>query len=291
MERSTQQVRDINQQFWRDARLPQLQVRSTFGSVQGYKAHSHSELSLGLVLQGATCLTLGVKTSDQKGMEKVRVNQDDLVLIEPGQVHACNPIDGQARSYHMLYVDGDWCRAQLEALYGIPVESFRCDQRLLQQSALNAQIIQLVEALHEGNLEQARQQFEALMFEVLSAYCSPLEAENARLDTLSQQLRQRVLRSLAEPPSLQTLAAELSCSQETLIRRFRQDFAITPKAFIHNARIARSKVLLGQGMEIAEVAAELGFADQSQFHKAFVNYTASTPRQYQQALTVFDNTP
>uniref|UniRef100_UPI0034578CB3 helix-turn-helix domain-containing protein n=1 Tax=uncultured Vibrio sp. TaxID=114054 RepID=UPI0034578CB3 len=49
------------------------------------------------------------------------------------------------------------------------------------------------------------------------------------------------------------------------------------KSFLSNYRVEKAKVLLKGGMEITDVANELGFFDQSQLHRTFVSYTASTP--------------
>ena len=91
------------------------------------------------------------------------------------------------------------------------------------------------------------------------------------------------------PPSLETLANELQYRQETIVRLFKQVTGLAPKEFINNARIQKAKIMLKAGMAIADVATEVGFVDQSHFHKAFVNYTASTPRQYQQAKSLSKN--
>lgn len=45
-------TRDIPQTFWRDAALPWLELRSTWGSRRAYKRHSHPQLSLGAIIEG-----------------------------------------------------------------------------------------------------------------------------------------------------------------------------------------------------------------------------------------------
>jgi hypothetical protein len=55
-----------------------------------------------------------------------------MILIAPDVVHACNPIAGTPRSYHMLYIDNDWCCKLLSALYKQNVEQFTCEQNSLK---------------------------------------------------------------------------------------------------------------------------------------------------------------
>jgi len=47
-----------------------------------------------------------------------------------------------------------------------------------------------------------------------------------------------------------------------------------------NQKIYKSKALLQNNISIAEVAIELGFFDQSHFHKAFKSVYALTPKEF-----------
>ncbi len=97
-------TRDIPQTFWRDDRLPWLELRSTWRSRQAYKRHSHPQLSVGAIIEGETrCLCAGQEYLLQPG---------DLIVIPPHAPHSCNPLHDRPRSYHMLYLDATWCRAQ-----------------------------------------------------------------------------------------------------------------------------------------------------------------------------------
>ncbi|MBY4678193.1 helix-turn-helix transcriptional regulator [Marinobacterium arenosum] len=275
----SQQVRDIEQQYWRHAHLPQLELRSTRSSRRAYKAHSHRALSIGAIQSGQTRL-------ECDGRELL-LQQGELVIIEPGLVHACNPVGDAARGYHMLYIDTPWCLAQLAALYARPIERLSCEQRLIRQPQLFADYLALVDQLTASVADPAPL-FERFAFKILSGYCSPGQ-DREEQPALCHQVKRLLLENLAQPPSLERQAGQLGYSRETLIRTFGKSFGITPMAFVNNARIEQAKLLLKAGQQIAEVALELGYSDQSQFHRAFVGYTASTPRQYQQARSISDN--
>ncbi len=76
-------VRDVNQRFWKNKDIPYLTIRTTCNSTQSYKAHSHSELSIGIIESGETWLSLP--------NENVVLKNGDIILIAPNVVHACNP--------------------------------------------------------------------------------------------------------------------------------------------------------------------------------------------------------
>ncbi|PSU34757.1 helix-turn-helix domain-containing protein [Photobacterium lutimaris] len=273
-------VRDINQRFWSSIHTPYLTIRSTSDSIQGYKAHSHEELSIGIIQSGMTCIAMGDKD--------ILLQEGDIILIEPNKVHACNPVNGIARSYYMLYIDSAWCSKMLSTIYGYEVTQFTCHQSLISSQYSETALTALIERLYGQVSQQTVSEIEHALFHIVSCYCSPL-AVRSNEDELAYELRSYLLENIAEPTSLSHIAQQLERPKESLIRSFKRRFGITPRSFVNNSRIEKAKLLLKNGMSIVDVANELGFSDQSQLHRAFVNYTASTPRQYQKGVLISDN--
>ncbi len=243
-------TRDIPQTFWRDDRLPWLELRSTWRSRQAYKRHSHPQLSVGAIIEGETrCLCAGQEYLLQPG---------DLIVIPPHAPHSCNPLHDRPRSYHMLYLDATWCRAQRPDIP--PGASITSPQPLLRDSPLFASFQQVVALMNHGSLEQ-----------------------------LPARLFQRLAMDLPASPSLDKLAHDSALRKETVIRAVKQDTGLTPASLINMARIEYAKTRLRAGDPIADVGYQAGFADQSHFHKTFVSYTAATPRQYAQSRSISDN--
>ncbi|MGL6261939.1 AraC family transcriptional regulator [Vibrio sp. WXL103] len=272
-------VRSISQDYWSSPLIPYLSVRTTRESTQSYKAHYHPELSIGIMLAGQTCLSLS-KT-------KVLVKAGDVILIEPNLVHACNPVDGKPRSYQMLYIDHGWCRNALSRLFGHEVTNFRVDRLVFSTKASEFDLGQLLSKFKELESQQIASAIENAILDMLSRCCSPCVKDNDA--NLAHKVRDLLLEDIENPPQLECIAKQLGYSSETLIRKFKRQFGITPKSFLNNYKVERAKALLKGGMQITDVAAELGFFDQSQLHRAFVSYTASTPRQYQLIKSIFDN--
>ncbi len=275
-------VRGIEQKYWRHVDLPHVELRSTHKSAQPYKAHSHDQLSIGAIEEGITHVSyLGQEQTARTG---------DLVLIEPNRVHSCNPQEGQLRSYHMLFLDTGWCLDRLSAIYGHSIEHLHCDQFIVKDPLLFKTYLLLTHALLEENFAEAEGLLERLTLSILSRYCAP-RLRGGKEHEATRYVRQHLAVDLASPPSLDALALELGYRKETIVRLFKQDTGLPPMAFLNNTRIEKAKSLLRTDISIAGVAAETGFVDQSHFHKAFVNYTASTPRQYQLAKSMTYNNP
>ena len=64
------------------------------------------------------------------------------------------------------------------------------------------------------------------------------------------------------------------------MRTFTQQFGLPPHAYLLQARIKKARTLLRTGMPRAEVAAAVGFADQSHFARHFKKIMGVTPSQY-----------
>jgi AraC-like DNA-binding protein len=73
-------------------------------------------------------------------------------------------------------------------------------------------------------------------------------------------------------------AAGLSVSY--LIRAFKDEYGMTPHAYLVNCRIEFARSQLRKGRSIAAVALESGFADQAHLQRAFKRFVAATPGQY-----------
>ena len=261
------------QHYWRDSTLPFVELRSTHLSLQSYKPHFHSQLAFGAVIAGEARASCG-------GRERV-LRQGDLVLIAPYVVHSCNPIARQPRSYHMLYLDEAWCLENLASLPGRSLASLCGNVNVIRDSGLFAQYLELVAGLAGMSATEAAARLQRLLTAALGKIRPAAPLTQSR--QLAERTKQALLGSIESPPRLDDLAHAFGCRKETLIRAFRRAFHTTPRAFANNVRIERAKQLLKVGERIADVAADLGFSDQAQLHRTFVNYTASTPGQYRRA--------
>jgi len=89
------------------------------------------------------------------------------------------------------------------------------------------------------------------------------------------------------PIHLEQLAAAAALSPFHFHRAFKRSTGMTPHQYIVHVRMERAKSLLsGSDMPLAEVAVQVGFADQSHFTAAFRRATAMTPRSYRNANTM-----
>lgn len=87
---------------------------------------------------------------------------------------------------------------------------------------------------------------------------------------------------LDEKISLSDLAAEFDLSPFHFARVFKRETGFPPHEYQLQLRVARAQELLRSkpGRTIAEIACELGFADESHFRRHFRRIVGTTPSQY-----------
>ncbi|MBC8746550.1 AraC-like DNA-binding protein [Paraburkholderia sp. WC7.3g] len=86
--------------------------------------------------------------------------------------------------------------------------------------------------------------------------------------------------SFAQPVSLATLAATAGLSVSRFATLFRKEVGISPHRYVCMVRIRHAKRLLRDGVPPCEVAAEVGFFDQSHLGRHFRRAVGVTPGHF-----------
>ena len=89
-------------------------------------------------------------------------------------------------------------------------------------------------------------------------------------------------------PTLEQLAAVARLSPHYFARQFKTATGLPPHQYVILRRVERAKQLLqaGTDLPLAEVAAHVGFSDQSQFSHHFKRLVGVTPRQFRMSARI-----
>ncbi|WP_236182929.1 helix-turn-helix transcriptional regulator [Pseudomonas sputi] len=261
--------------FWRNDALPFIEARGIAdGREVCYSRHSHAHFSIGAITAGRSTYV-----HEQSSFE---VAAGTVVLMNPGDVHACNPIDDQPWSYLMLYVETPWLTdLQHQLGFSAELEFRRFSDTHLNDARLFRDLNALYGVLVDEQQDVLRKQSAAVEFfsELqlrLNPIEQPLREPNFKLERAADFIRQHCTDLL----SLDDICAAAELSPSYLIRAFKQHYGMTPHAFVVNQRIQFARECLRRGQLIADVALEAGFADQAHFQRAFKQHLAATPGQY-----------
>lgn len=121
-----------------------------------------------------------------------------------------------------------------------------------------------------------------LTVHLLRNYTSSFQVPQAPQRLTPQQIRQAIdylHAHLAQDISLDWLAQSVNLSPSHLRRLFKQVTGLAPHQYLLQLRVNRAKELLLTGsFSVGEVAAEVGFADQSHLHRHFKRVFGVTPK-------------
>jgi AraC family transcriptional regulator len=96
-----------------------------------------------------------------------------------------------------------------------------------------------------------------------------------------QRVRAYIDAHIGERISLDDLASQAGVSRFHFARQFRLSTGQSPMAYLRRARVERSKsILKTRETSIAEIAARLGFSDQSHFTRIFGRLVGVPPGSY-----------
>jgi AraC-like DNA-binding protein len=261
--------------FWRSDALPFIEARSIDdGREVCYAKHSHETFSIGAVTGGRSVYL------NRRAREWIGAGA--AVMMNPDDVHACNPVADERWSYRMLHVDVAWLTRLQHELGFSENHAFRAfSQTMTTDSALFDGLNRLYGILVDGTAETMRKESAAITFfsevqQKLNPALLPDHDTSLQLSRAAEFIAANCTCSLKLGDVCKV--AELSASH--LIRAFKQRYGMTPHAYQINRRIQYSRAQLRRGRLIADVALDAGFADQAHLQRTFKRLVAATPGQY-----------
>ena len=254
--------------FWRDPALPFIEARGVAdGRKVCYARHSHAGFCIGAITAG--------RSSYLSGQAWREVETGTVVMMNPGVVHACNPIADQPWSYLMLYVDMPW----LTSLGFAPVAPILSTAPALFDAVVQLYDVLIASAPGTVCKEAAARDFFCDLRQRLDPAPAPQATPDARLERAAAFMRAHC----TEPLKLEAIGQAAGLSTSYLIRTFKRHYGLTPHGFLLDCRVQYARAQLRQGRLIADVALEAGFADQAHLQRAFKQHLAATPGHYRSA--------
>jgi len=252
-------------------------MRKAIGSSACYHSHSHDEFSFGVIDKGSAKYINLNKTQ--------RIVKGDTVLINPSDIHSCNPDNGDW-SYRMLFVDTHWVGNLQTEFWEAQNTDYQTFKNYFEtEKSFYKQFSHLFSLLiNETNALQAESQ---LILFLKRCFKEKKVSKNSKHKTIKSEdyrlrrVNELLMDELATNHSLSDLSLESGLSRYHLIRCFKEVYGLSPHALQLDERIKKAKVLLKAGHALLDISNNLGFADQSHFQRNFKKRMALTPKQYQ----------
>jgi len=275
----TSSTQNPNVRFTRSSRLKDIELRFSQYREHAFDKHSHRTYSIGVVNGGQTdFFHHSITETIQRG---------DIALINTNEVHACNPVEGHALTYYMLYIQPNLMCDIAAELTESQSQPPHFPTPIVQDAPMHSKLVELCQVIETGqdDLEAEIMLYETLL-EVIRKYAAfdtPLPAQTTKSSENIAAAHQYLMDHLFEKISLEELGAHSGLSPYHFLREFRKHYGMPPHTYQLQQRINEAKRLLANGTSIADTAAQVGFADQSHFTRKFKTLVGTTPRQYQDA--------
>lgn len=261
--------------FWRDASLPFIEARAIDdGRKVCYAKHTHDAFSIGVIRRGCTDYV--------NQAARQRVGPGTVVMMNPGDVHGCNPVADDPWSYRMLYVDHGWL-GRLQQEWGFSAnDGFRPFATVMSTApGLYEAFNSFYDVLTSSASDHLRRQCAAVaFFEQVQSSLDPATVVEREANRKLARAAEYISDNCTAALRLEDICSASGLSASYLIRAFRKHYGMTPHTYLLNRRIQLARGLLKGGGAIADVALETGFSDQAHFQRTFKQFLAATPGQY-----------
>ncbi|MDC7235894.1 MAG: AraC family transcriptional regulator [Spirochaetales bacterium] len=254
----------------RHPRFPWIEIKTT-DREYAIRKHSHKRVSLGLITEGTTTVTVHNTVFPLKEM--------DSIYIPADRVHLCRPDNENRFRFYMIYMDTKW----FESAFG---KGSTGDEDFPSSGAVGKEeLLRFNSLLNQWHHPvDSSMKWEEAFIENLAGMLSShnrLSLQERPGKIMNNELKEIRESLLADPEqSLDDICRNRNFSKYTLIRQFNTAYGLSPHAWQINERINSCIKWLKSGKGLAETALDGGFADQSHMIRTFKMYTGTTPGEF-----------
>jgi AraC-like DNA-binding protein len=240
-----------------------------------FAPHSHDELMIGVI-------HAGVK-SFRRGKSREYAAPGTLSVVNPGEMHTGELEHGRELIYAALYLPA--------GAVGVLLAPREADTAIVRQAVVDDRDIwRRLAAAHRfatagvdaAAAEEAMICGISLLFERYGA--SRIVRPEADCPRAVNRAVEFLQARACDHISLEDASRASGVGLFHLIRLFQKHLGLTPYAYLTQVRIAKSRRLLRHGEPAAQVALDVGFADQAHFTKRFKQLTGTTPALYARSM-------
>ncbi len=263
--------------YWQHAGVPGVDLLRARFVTHRYSRHAHETYTFALIEAGTEVF--------EYGGSLLRAGTGAVALLNPEVVHTGQAESPAGWAYRVLYPAADVVAGAAAGLgwrRGTPSfpETVVYDPR--SASLLRGAHI----AAEHGDRLASSSLLRGALAGLLRAHAGPgrlawASGRVPRSPATVRAVRDLLTDRLADPPSLDDLAQAAQMSPFTLVRAFRGETGLPPHAYLNQLRVRLARRLLDGGMAPAEVAAEVGFADQAHLTRHFKRVMGVPPGAYQ----------
>jgi AraC-like DNA-binding protein len=265
--------------IWRDRDLGASGIDLLAGAhvVQKYDPHFHDEFVIAAYSGGSKVLG----TDRQVHL----VGEGCVLVLAPGQSHTARPLTPSGWSYRAMYPDLDSVTSVARDVLpcGTVAHEFRpCIVHDERQSRRLFNAMQAIEVERDDPLARAQLFAEAMacVFRQCLAPGVGLRTPKPEQRAVQASIEYARARFTDSRLLVQHMADAANLSQYYFMRSFRRTAGLSVHQYVVQLRVNEAKRLLAQGARPADIAADVGFADQAHLTRKFRALVGVPPGVY-----------
>ncbi len=232
----------------------------------GYPSHTHDTWTVLIVDTGAIAYDLDRRQCGAIG--------DTVAILPPGVTHNGKPapgVDGFAK--RVLYL--------AESVLPLELVGAAVDRTNISDPELRRCLSSLHDELKLGADPFMAASAIALIAERITRQLTTRSTNSSGVERgVAHQLRLLLDEPIGEQTSLDNAAVVLGRSKAHLVRSFTAAYGLAPHAYLIGKRVEVARKLLLEGVSPADVAAAVGFYDQSHLTRHFKRHTSVPPATF-----------
>ncbi|ETR94126.1 helix-turn-helix transcriptional regulator [Acinetobacter lactucae] len=246
-----------------------------------FSKHTHEGYCIGVIEEGAqSFFRTGQLHVAPKG---------DIILVNADEIHTGSSAVESGWRYRAIYPTPEMLAEVSQDFFENPHGAPWFPQAVIRDLGLAQQLCLLFDLLEQKDNFLLK---ETMYLTTLACLMKRHGKSNHTFCELPEAYSKilRVKELLIEMPetnfSLQDLADMVGLSAWHFLRQFKKYVGLPPHAWLVQARLQKARQLLKQGGQIAMVAQQCGFSDQSHFNRHFKKAMGVTPTQYVASLNI-----
>jgi AraC-like DNA-binding protein len=267
--------------YWQSPDRP-LEAMEAHFHHHAYRRHSHETYSFGVTEAGSQSFTCrGAGHTSTAGM---------VMAFNPDDPHDGRATDQLGFTYRMIHVGAELVADVLADGAGRPPALPLFAVPVVHDPLLARTLRRLHAALLQGAALERDEQLAAALLTVVrrAGTRAPSSLGSDRLTAPAAVSIARLTRALldeayVEELTADSLASNVGCSRYVTCRAFQATYGLAPSEYQRQLRLRAARRLLARGSALAEVATEVGFADQAHLTRWFVRSFGITPGAYRRA--------
>jgi AraC-like DNA-binding protein len=255
-------------------RHPEIELLQARYVRHRFRLHTHESFVLAVVEDGAE----GLRVGDARWI----AHPGDVVLLSPGEAHDGWGYGGHGFSYRAVYPTRDLVARAV----GLPPPALgaRCfADNVITDPQVADGLRQAHERLAKAGGALAGDALASVLGMLFDRYGISGEDRPPAVAGVAAVARDLIESRVTEPVRLGELAQVCETTPLRVLRAFRATYGLPPHRYQLQRRVQMAQGRLRAGAELAPLAAELGFADQSHLTRVFKSVVGVTPAAYQRA--------